>query len=978
MAKDIYFFIQQYLYAHPFLVPLGIIGIWRWSVWLFKEMVARKYKPATGKYTTDVSIVSPVYNENSKIFLKALESWEKNNPKEIIAVIDYTDKKCIQVFKKFAEKKRNVKLIITKVPGKRPALALGIRKAKSEIVALVDSDTIWEKSVIKNGLPPFKDRKVAGVGTYQNVLNPKSLAQKIFDIQLDLRYCDEMPFLAASGDALVCLSGRTAFYRRKIITPMLPDLVNETFMGKKVISGDDKRLTYLVLEHGWKVAYQSNSHVFTPGMEDVASYLKQRLRWTRNGIRADLKALRNGWPFKHPTFVFFQIDKFAQAVVVILSPIYFAISVLTGLWEVAAVIFIWWFISRTVKMYPHLKRRPQDILILPAFIIYSFLTAILKIYATFTLNTQGWITRWDKSRLPTLRWMQLVPGYGATIILLIFLGIGVFLIKEHTYFKPLEREGNFLSKALPLVSNAVAQDNVRRGPTVGIDDLRVRKYTVLPNDTIGSIATKFGISSDNLLYANLARLTNWNRIEPGMLLNIPGKGINLRPSSDFNFQRIYDDVLGTTYDEKNNTINVSGRGKEINLSEIAKSYPQYLKEVEPKVWYLTATIFIRSGVTLTLDKKEVGWLRLNSTKGKLATLRANNGNIFITGVKITSWDNNKKDVDRDISDERSYILVKDGSRMDITDSEIAYLGYPRTPDLTVSPYGISWRMSNGKLGTTILTGDVLRSKFHDNYFGAYTFGATGMTWINNEFYNNVRYGLDPHDDSNGFLVEGNIAHDNGSHGIIFSKRCVNNVIRNNISYNNKGHGIMLHEESDNNIVEGNKVYGNTDGIALWHSSSNLIKNNNIYNNKNGIRGNARSFENSLVDNIISGSRQYGVYFYGSSNRNNILENDLRNNNTAVYISSDQNQVVNNKISDNRIGVYFLNEATGNMVLGNDIMYNKKFGVYTKTSDKFRNILGTNKIKLNRKDIAAYIKESTKLENEHPMRLTIKLPSFNIR
>lgn len=953
MAKEIYFLIQQYLYAHSFLVPLGFIGIWRWSTWLFKEIVARGYNPETGLYKANVSIVTPVYNEDPKIFQQALESWKKNKPKEIIAVIDFTDKKCIQVFKKFARRTRGYKLLITKVPGKRPALALGIKKAKSEIVALVDSDTLWTDGVIKNGLSPFKNKKTAGVGTYQSVLKPKTLAQRIFDTQLDLRYHDEMPFLAAAGDALVCLSGRTAFYRRRIILPMLNDLVNETFMGKKVISGDDKRLTYLVLEAGWRVAFQSNSHVYTPGMRDIKSYLKQRLRWTRNGIRADLKALRNGWPFKHKALVFFQLDKFAQAVVVILSPIYFLVSILTGLWGVAALIAIWWVVSRAIKIYPHLRRTPEDILILPAFIIYTFGTGVMKVYAACTLNTQGWITRWDKSRLPTLSFLRNASSYALTGLLLIFLLASVFFIKEYTYFLPLEREESFLSKALPSVSDLKTNDNLKYGPTVGIDDLRVRKYTVLPSDSIGSVATKFGISSDSLLYANLARLTNWNRIEPGMLLSVPGKGISLTPSDNFNFQRIYDDALGTTYDQANNTINISGRGKEITLSEIAKSYPQYLKEEKPKVWYLTATIFIRSGVTLTLDKKEVTWLKLNSTKGKLATLRANNGNIFITGVKITSWDNNKKDVDRDLSDERSYILVKDGSRMDITDSEIAYLGYPRTPDLTVSPYGISWRMSNGKLGTTILTGDVVGSKFHHNYFGAYTFGATGMTWRNNEFYNNTRYGLDPHDDSNGFLIEGNVAHDNGSHGIILSKRCVNNIIRNNISYNNKGHGIMLHEKSNNNLVEGNRLYGNTDGIALWHSSSNLIQNNDIHDNKNGIRGNAESMKNLAINNNVRGNSQYGVYFYGNSNKNTVLKNDFTNNNTAVYISTDSNQVVNNRISDNRVGIYFLNKATDNKVIGNEIEYNSKYGVYTKTSDKFRNTLGVNRIRLNRKDIAAY-------------------------
>src|SRR3989344_1758889 len=204
-----------------------------------------------------------------ELFSRALESWKKNQPAEIIAVIDYTDKKCIEVFKKFSKDFPKAHLIVTHTPGKRPALADGIKVAKHEIVALVDSDTVWVDTTLKNGLPPFHDPRVAGVATYQSVLNPKTFAQKIFDIQLDLRYMHEYPFLAAAGNALVCLSGRTAFYRREILVPMLHDLEHEEFMGRPVISGDDKCLTYLVLAAGWKVAYQSNSHVYTPGMEDL-------------------------------------------------------------------------------------------------------------------------------------------------------------------------------------------------------------------------------------------------------------------------------------------------------------------------------------------------------------------------------------------------------------------------------------------------------------------------------------------------------------------------------------------------------------------------------------------------------------------------------------------------------------------------------------------------------------------------------------
>src|SRR3989344_5345205 len=241
---------------------------------------------------------------------------------------------------------------------------------------------------------------------------------------------------------------------------MLPDLVNEKFLGKPVISGDDKRLTYLVLAAGWKVAYQSTSHVYTPGMSSLSAYLKQRLRWTRNSLRADLSAILSGWPARHPALLFFQIDKILQSFVVIISPIFFFVSIYLHLWMAVLVIPCWWFISRTVKLYyPHLSHKPENIIILPGYVLYSFLAGLLKIYALFTLNTQGWITRWDKSRLPQFKYLNALPAYGATLAVIIFITYGVFLYKQHTYINPRIAQKELLSRALPKVALAKAPDS---------------------------------------------------------------------------------------------------------------------------------------------------------------------------------------------------------------------------------------------------------------------------------------------------------------------------------------------------------------------------------------------------------------------------------------------------------------------------------------------------------------------------------------
>ncbi len=47
-----------------------------------------------------------------------------------------------------------------------------------------------------------------------------------------------------------CLSGRTAAYRRDILVPALGEFLDQRFIGQLCMSGEDKRLTSLVLKAG--------------------------------------------------------------------------------------------------------------------------------------------------------------------------------------------------------------------------------------------------------------------------------------------------------------------------------------------------------------------------------------------------------------------------------------------------------------------------------------------------------------------------------------------------------------------------------------------------------------------------------------------------------------------------------------------------------------------------------------------------------
>jgi len=54
--------------------------------------------------------------------------------------------------------------------------------------------------------------------------------------------------------------------------------------------------------------------------------------------------------------------------------------------NVLASYLVWLAATRTAKLLPHLWTRPQDIVYVPAFILFGYYFAIMKVYALLTLH----------------------------------------------------------------------------------------------------------------------------------------------------------------------------------------------------------------------------------------------------------------------------------------------------------------------------------------------------------------------------------------------------------------------------------------------------------------------------------------------------------------------------------------------------------------------------------------------------------------
>jgi cellulose synthase/poly-beta-1,6-N-acetylglucosamine synthase-like glycosyltransferase len=370
-------------------IPLGVLGLVRWASWLVRRVPASLYRPFRTGHYEPLTVVVPVYQEDPGVFRQALESWLANDVLEVICVIDRTDQVCLRIANEY-----RVRVIPTDVPGKRDALRRGWEAARTPLVALVDSDTIWAGDVAVRVCEPFADPRVGGVGTRQNVANPRSLWEHLNDMYLDYRYFDEIASQTVVGRAVSCLSGRTAVYRRELLLRYSERFMGETFLGVPCMSGDDKRLTTLVLEGGHLTVLQRSARVWSTFPRDGRTFFKQRLRWSRNTWRSDLRALGSRWVWRHRFLAFSMVDKAASSFTLLLAPAFMAMAVAAHHWRAVGLLSLWWLVSRSAKMLPHLERRPAHTLtMVPVYILMSFVMALVKIAALLTIRKQRWLTR---------------------------------------------------------------------------------------------------------------------------------------------------------------------------------------------------------------------------------------------------------------------------------------------------------------------------------------------------------------------------------------------------------------------------------------------------------------------------------------------------------------------------------------------------------------------------------------------------------
>jgi len=271
-----------------------------------------------------------------------------------------------------------------------------------------------------------------------------------------------------------------------------------------------------------------------------------------------------------------------------------------------------------------------------------------------------------------------------------------------------------------------------------------------------------------------------------------------------------------------------------------------------KGWILNAGITIAQNAMLYINSSDTSWLKILADEETDYPIHVS-GSLKIDSVKMTSWNPNTNNYttsqdsgrggqDVQVGTPRPYIVVDSEATgtTDITNSEIAYLGYE-------SGYG------GGRTGLRYEAGDgsIIRgNEIHNLYFGFYSKGVGGIRIEDNHIHNNIHYGLDPHTGTHDMSIKNNRVHDNGGIGIICSLDCYNITIEDNVVDNNTKMGIMFSRNMTDSVARNNDVSNEPRGIVISESSNNEIYNNRVSNSGSGIDVDEDSVENRIYNNTI--------------------------------------------------------------------------------------------------------------------------------
>lgn len=257
--------------------------------WLFLYLLPRKKYE---KKFFPVSVIIPAHNEEKNIERTIKSILKANYPKEkeIIVVNDGSTDNTKKILEKISKRYREVKFFNTQHLGKAKALNFGIKKAKAEILIILDADSEIEKNGLIKISQPFSDKKVKAVG---GVIRAKLNKNPLTWFQdLDYVISSSWRYICDKVNAGYMLPGFAAFRKKELekVGGFSSDTFSEDIDVGLKLKGNDYEVR------------MSEAVIYTAVPKTINGLIQQRIRWGRGGIQV-IKKHKNLF-FKNLRFLY--------------------------------------------------------------------------------------------------------------------------------------------------------------------------------------------------------------------------------------------------------------------------------------------------------------------------------------------------------------------------------------------------------------------------------------------------------------------------------------------------------------------------------------------------------------------------------------------------------------------------------------------------------------------------------------------------
>lgn len=261
------------------LAVVGFLNFGRFALMLvLAPLHARRAKrrDAWGPPITEpVTVLVPAYNERECIANTLNSLAASDYPIEVIVIDDGSTDGTADIVEEMAMP--FVRLIRKVNGGKSSALNTGIAAASHEIIVMMDGDTVFEPSTVRELVQPFGDPRIGAVAGNAKVGNRDSLIgawqhiEYVLGHNLDRRMYDML-------NVIPTIPGAVGAFRKEALEHV-GGMSDDTL-------AEDTDITIAVLCDGWRIVYAEHARAWTEAPASLQQLWSQRYRWSYGSMQA--------------------------------------------------------------------------------------------------------------------------------------------------------------------------------------------------------------------------------------------------------------------------------------------------------------------------------------------------------------------------------------------------------------------------------------------------------------------------------------------------------------------------------------------------------------------------------------------------------------------------------------------------------------------------------------------------------------------